>query len=116
MGTSFEFICKENTKKRIKEQFAEKGFNDVGVSVSNANGESIYVNVILAVIDSKKLFKGMRPCDYGYVSIQIRMSDHLSGLEKNCGGYSVNTLNTQMTLPIFEALVQSGAVQTTKTK
>jgi hypothetical protein len=112
MNASFEYTCKENTKKRVKKEFAEKGFSDVGVSVSTANGESIYVNLSLKVVDAKKLFRGMRPCEYGYVSIQIRISDHLSGLEKNCGGYNAGTLGIQMTLPIFEALIRSGAVQT----
>ena len=112
MSVSFEWTCRENTKKRIEKEFAEKGFNNVGVSVSTKNGQSIYVNIALAVVDAKKLFKGMQPCEYGYVSIQIRMSDHFSGLEKNCGGYNVGTLGIQMTLPIFEALIQSGAVQT----
>jgi hypothetical protein len=111
MGASFEYTCKENTKKRIKKEFAEKGFNNIGVSASTANGQSIYVNLSLKVVDAEKLFKGMQACDYGYVSIQIRISDHFSGLEKNCGGYNVGTLYTQMTLPIFEALIQSGAVQ-----
>ena len=110
MGTSYEWTYRENTKKRIEKEFAEKGFNNVGVSVSIANGQSIYVNLSLKVVEAKKLFKGMQPCD-GYVSIQIRMSDHFSGLEKNCGGYNVGTLYTQMTLPIFESLIQSGAVQ-----
>lgn len=112
MTASFERICNDNTKKRIKNEFAEKGFNDVSVSVSTKNGESIYVNIILAVVDAKKLFKGMQPCEYGYVRIQIRMSDHFSGLEKNCGGFHVDQFSAKMTLPIFESLIQSGAVQT----
>jgi hypothetical protein len=111
MTASFEWTCKENTKKRIKKQFAEKGFNDIGVSVSTTNGESIYVNIILAVIDAKKLFKGMQPCEWGFVRIQIRISDHESGLEKNCGGFNVDQFSAKMTLPIFERLIQSGAVQ-----
>ena len=112
MGASYEWTYRENTKKRIEKEFAEKGFNNVGVSVSIANGQSIYVNLSLKVVDAKKLFRGMRPCEYGYVSIQIRISDHLSGLEKNCGGYNAGTLGIQMTLPIFEAFIRSGAVQT----
>lgn len=112
MSASFEWTCSQNTKKRIKKEFAEKGFNDVGVSVNTTNGESIYVNLILAVVDAKKLFKGMQPCEYGCVRIQIRMSDHDSGLEKNCGGFHVDSLGAKMTLPIFESLLKSGAVQT----
>ena len=111
MNASIEWTRNENTKRRIKKEFAEKGFNDIGVSVSTTNGQSIYVNLILAVVDAKKLFKGMQPCEYGYVSIQIRMSDHDSGLEKNCRGFHVDTLGAKMTLPIFESLIQSGAVQ-----
>lgn len=112
MNALLEYTYKENTKKRIEKGFAEKGFSDVGVSVSTANGCSVYVNISLKVIDAKKLFRGMQPCEYGYVSMQIRISDHLSGLEKNCGGYNAGTLGIQMTLPIFEALIRSGAVQT----
>jgi hypothetical protein len=112
MNASSEWTYKEKTKKRIEKEFAEKGFNNVGVSVSITNGQSIYVNLSLKVVDAKKLFRGMRPCEYGYVSIQVRISDHLSGLEKNCGGYNAGTFGIQMTLPIFEALIQSGAVQT----
>jgi|688.fasta_scaffold747383_2 hypothetical protein len=112
MTASFEWMRNEKTQKRIKKEFAEKGFNDVSVSVSTKNGESIYVNIILAVVDAKKLFKGMQPCEYGYVRIQIRMSDHFSGLEKNCGGFHVDQFSAKMTLPIFEALIQSGAIQT----
>jgi len=112
MIASFEWICNDNTKKRIKNEFAEKGFNDVSVSVSTTNGESIYVNINLKVVDEQKLFKGMKPCEWGYVRVQIRMSDHLSGLEKNCGGFHVDQFSAKMTLPMFEALIQSGAVQT----
>jgi hypothetical protein len=111
MKPSIEWERNQRTQKRVEKEFAEKGFNNVGVCVSTANGQSIYVNLSLKVVDAKKLFRGMQPCEYGYVSIQIRMSDHYSGLEKNCGGYNAGTLNTQMTLPIFEALIQSGAVQ-----
>jgi hypothetical protein len=112
MTASFEWICNDNTKKRIKNEFTEKGFNDVSVSVSTTNGESIYVNINLKVVDEQKLFKGMKPCEWGYVRVQIRMSDHFSGLEKNCGGYHVDQFTAKMTLPIFESLIQSGAVQT----
>lgn len=111
MNASIEWVRNQNTKKRIEKEFAEKGFNNVGVSVSIKNGESIYVNIALAVVDAKKLFKGMQPCEYGYVTIQIRISDHYSGLEKNCGGFHVDTLGAKMTLPIFESLIKSGAVQ-----
>jgi hypothetical protein len=111
MTASFQRICNEKTQKRIENEFAEKGFNDVSVSVSTTNGESIYVNIILKVVNEQKLFKGMKPCEWGYVKVQIRMSDHFSGLEKNRGGYHVDQFSAKMTLPIFESLIQSGAVQ-----
>lgn len=112
MNASFEFLCKEQTKKRVEKQFSEMGFNDVGVTVSTTNGESIYVNVFLKVIDDQKIFRGMSVCEYGYTSVQVRMSDHDSGLEKNCGGFHVDTLGAKMTLSHFQKLIELGGVET----
>ena len=84
----------------------EMGYSNVKVTTSLTNGLSHYVNLTVDVLDWGKCYAEMFIWE-GTTSITIRISDHASGLERNCGGVCGN----QMTMYAFRELIASGAIR-----
>lgn len=90
----------------IIKQFNDIGFSNVKVNTSLANGLSQYVTLTVDVLNEGKTYAEMY-CENGRTTITIRISDHDSGLEKNCNGISGNT----MTMYAFKKLISTGAIK-----
>jgi hypothetical protein len=84
----------------------DMGYSNVSVTTCLTNGLSHYVKLTVDVINECKCWADMF-CFDGKTSITIRISDHVSGLEKNCGGVSGNT----MTLNAFKILIENNAIK-----
>lgn len=82
------------------------GFSDVSVKTSLVNGLSHYVSLNVEVLNENKCWMDMFIWE-GRTSITIRISDHASGLEKNCGGVCGN----KMSMSAFKELIESGAIK-----
>lgn len=94
-----------NHQVGVVEMFEELGFDkeDVRIQTSLTNGVSHYINVDLIVTDPGKIFHDMFSLD-GLTFAKIRISDHNSNLSR------FGQVGNDMTFPIFEQLIKSGAV------
>jgi hypothetical protein len=101
-----EFNQNIDYSSKIKEMFAEIGFNDVSVHTSFANGLSHYVSLVADVIDEGRTYASMFVYD-NQAFIKVRISDHTSGLESNCKGVCGNT----MTFEALKNLLETGAIK-----
>lgn len=108
MKTTFEkqnFNPEYDHTTPIVEMFNEMGYSNVRVETSLTNGLSHYVKMNVEVLNEGKCYAEMFIYE-GKTSITVRISDHISGLEKNCGGVSGNT----MTMNAFKRLIETGAI------
>lgn len=109
MKTAFkktEFSAEFDHKTPVFAMMAKMGFSEVSVDTCLTNGLSNYVHLMVDVIDEGKCWAGMFVYD-GKTYITIRISDHASGLEKNCGGVCGN----KMTMGAFKKLIEEGAIK-----
>jgi hypothetical protein len=84
----------------------EMGYTNVKVETCLINGLSHYVILNVEVLNEGKCWHDMFVYE-GKTDITIRISDHVSGLEKNCGGVSGN----KMTMFAFKKLIATGAIK-----
>lgn len=84
----------------------EMGYSNVNVETCLTNGLSHYVRLNVEVLNEGKCFANMFIYN-GKTEITIRISDHASGLEKNCAGVSGN----KMSLGAFKQLITTGAIK-----
>ena len=95
-----------NHSESITSMFNEMGYSQVKVETCLTNGLSHYVRSNVDVINEGKCYYEMFTYE-GKASIKVRISDHASGLERNCKGVSGNT----MTLSAFKHLIEQGAIK-----
>ena len=86
----------------------EMGYANVKVESCLTNGLSHYVRLNVEVINEGKCYADMFVYN-GKTDITIRISDHISGLEKNCGGVCGN----KMSMFAFKKLMSTGAIKKT---
>jgi len=89
----------------VVKMFNKMGYSNVKVSTCLTNGLSHYVKLTVAVLNEGKTYAEMFLYN-GITDIEVRVSDHLSGLEKNCRGVCRN----KMSLQAFEKLRNTGAI------
>jgi len=82
------------------------GFSNIKIQTSLTNGLSQYITLTVNVLNEGKTYADMF-VNNGKTTIKIRISDHDSGLEKNCNGVSGNT----MTMYAFKRLIETGAIE-----
>jgi hypothetical protein len=92
----------------IVEMMNKMGYSNVKVETCLTNGLSHYVTLNVDVLNEGKCWADMFIYD-GKTSITIRISDHISGLEKNCGGVCGN----KMSMLAFKKLIATGAIKAT---
>jgi len=85
--------------------FNEMGFTNVKVVTCLTNGLSHYVSLNVDVLNEGKCYADMFIYD-GKTNITVRISDHKSGLEKNCDGVCGN----KMTMFAFKKLISTQAI------
>jgi hypothetical protein len=108
MKTTFEkqhFNEKVDHSQSVVEMFKNMGYSNIKVSTSLTNGLSHYVTLRVDVLNEGKCYAEMFVFD-GKATIEVRISNHSSNLEKICGGVSGN----KMTLNAFKHLVTTGAI------
>lgn len=111
MATTFEkqkFSSNFDHEVSIVEMMNRMGYSRFRVVTSLTNGLSHYVTLTVEVLNESKCYADMFIYD-GQTSITIRISDHASGLEKNCGGVCGN----KMTMDAFKRLIETGAIKAT---
>ena len=86
----------------------EMGYSNVKVETCLTNGLSHYVRLNVEVLNDGKCWADMFIYD-GKTDITIRISDHVSGLEKNCVGVCGN----KMSMFAFKKLIATGAIKAT---
>jgi hypothetical protein len=89
----------------VVKMFNEMGYSNVKVTTSLANGLSHYVKLSVQVLNEGKTYAEMFIYN-NITDIEVRISDHLSGLEKNCGGVCRNKMSFQA----FNKLRSTGAI------
>lgn len=77
----------------IREKFESLGFEDFKIQTCLTNGISHYVSINLDVIDEGKMPMEVFIFD-GIASVQVRISDHTSNLER-FGGVAGNKISFQ---------------------
>ena len=92
-------------QSEVKKIFSEMGYTNFKIETSLTNGCSHYISLNVEVLNEGKCYADMFVYE-NKTSIQVRISDHFSGLEKNCGGVCGN----KMTLNAFKKLIQTGAI------
>lgn len=109
-----------NTSKFEKHEFTENfdhstpvivmmnkmGYSNVSVETCLTNGLSHYIRLNVEVLNEGKCWADMFVYN-GKTDITIRISNHDSGLERNCGGVCGN----KMTMAAFKQLIATGAIK-----
>lgn len=102
--TSFnESAIKESDYVKM---FAKLGFEAKRVEISFTNGCSAYITLNVNVLDEGKMYYETFVYE-GKATIKVRVSDHASGLEKNCGGVCKNNLS----FLAFKHLVNNNVIE-----
>ena len=104
--SEFNLKCDHNTP--IIAMMNEMGYSNVKVETCLTNGLSHYVMLNVEVINEAKCWEDMFIYN-GKTDITIRISDHISGLEKNCKGVCGN----KMSIAAFRKLITTGAIKST---
>ena len=108
MKATFE---KQNfNEEAIKEadyikMFAELGFEAKRVEISFTNGCSAYVTLNVNVLNEGKMWADVFVYE-GKATIQVRVSDHASNLEKICGG----VCGDKMSFDAFKVLIKNNVI------
>ena len=108
METAFEKQnFNEESEKVIKKQvnalFSNMGFNAKNINVSFLNGCSVYVSLIVKVLQPGK----MPACVYvenGFAHLSVRDSDHDSNLNR------INVSGNKMTMTFFKKLAENNII------
>lgn len=87
------------------DMFKNIGFIPKKVDLCFTNGLSAYISLEVNVINEDKMWADVFILD-GVASIQVRVSDHDSNLEKICGGVCGN----KMSLEAFNVLVENNVI------
>ena len=109
MKTTFE---KQNfNEQAINEtdyvkMFAELGFEAKRVEISFTNGCSAYVTLNVNVLNEGKMLADVFVYE-GKATIQVRLSDHDSNLERICGGVCGN----KMSMEAFRKLIENNVIE-----
>ena len=109
MKTTFEkqeFNTEFDHTSNVVKMFNEMGYSNIKVETCFTNGLSIYVTLTVEVLNEGKCWMNMFVSNKR-ATIKVRISDHISGLEKNCNGVSGNT----MTMNMFRKLINTGAIK-----
>lgn len=109
MTTTFkkeDFNADFNHAAPIVEMMNNMGFTNVKVQTSLANGLSHYVSLCVEVLNEGRCYAEMNIMN-NIADITIRISNHDSGLERNCGGVCGN----KMTMGAFKRLIETGAIK-----
>lgn len=85
--------------------FATLGFEAKKVEISFTNGCSAYVTLNVNVINEGKMWADVFVYE-GKATIQVRVSDHASNLERICGGVSGN----KMSMVAFKKLIENNVI------
>ena len=94
------------THSELSKMFNNVGFEPLQIQTSHTNGCSHYVTIKASVINEGMCYVDMYVDEKKETYITVRISDHLSGLEMNCGGVCRN----KMTFQAFEKLITTGAI------
>lgn len=86
--------------------FAELGFEAKRVEISFTNGCSAYITLNVNVLNENKMWADTFVYD-GKATIQVRVSDHASNLERICGGVSGN----KMSMMAFKKLIENNVIE-----
>ena len=86
--------------------FAELGFEAKRVEISFTNGCSAYVTLNVNVLNEGKMWADVFVYE-GKSTIQVRVSDHASNLERICGGVSSN----KMSMVAFKKLIENNVIE-----
>ena len=86
--------------------FAELGFEAKRVEISFTNGCSAYVTLNVNVLNEGKMWADVFVYE-GKSTIQVRVSDHASNLERICGGVSGN----KMSMVAFKKLIENNVIE-----
>ena len=101
-----EFNEEVISKESYISMFAELGFEVKRVEISFANGCSAYVTLNINVLNEGKMYADVFVYE-GKSTIQVRVSDHVSNLERICGGVSGN----KMSMVAFKNLIENNVIQ-----
>lgn len=88
-----------------KNIFTKLGFEPSSITISYANGASAYVSLSAQVLNEGKMYADMFTYN-GLVTLQVRVSDHESNLERLCGGVDGNRLSFEAFKRIAKFLKQ----------
>ena len=86
--------------------FAELGFEAKRVEISFTNGCSAYVTLNVNVLNEGKMWADVFVYE-GKATIKVRVSDHISNLERICGGVSGN----KMSMAAFKKLIENNVIE-----
>ena len=86
--------------------FASLGFEAKRVEISFTNGCSAYVTLNVNVLNEGKMWAETFVYE-GKATIQVRVSDHASNLERICGGVSGN----KMSMAAFKKLIENNVIE-----
>ena len=86
--------------------FAELGFEAKRVEISFTNGCSAYVTLNVNVLNEGKMWADVFVYECK-ATIQVRVSDHISNLERICGGVSGN----KMSMAAFKKLIENNVTE-----
>ena len=80
------------TKESYFEMFKSLGFEPTKVELCFSNGCSAYISLNVNVLNENKMYADVFVYE-NKATIQVRVSDHQSNLEKICNGVSGNKLS-----------------------
>ena len=105
------FTKQEFNESAISEQdyiskFNALGFNPTKVEICFTNGCSAYVSLNVEVLNEGKMYADVFVYE-GKAYLQVRVSDHLSNLERICGGVSGNKIS----FDAFKSLAENGVIK-----
>lgn len=92
-------------KADYEKMFLDLGFKTNKVELCFTNGCSAYISLNVNVLNENKMYAECFVYD-GKATLKVRVSDHLSNLEKICGGVSGN----QLSLDAFKQLVNNKVI------
>lgn len=94
------------TKESYIEMFNKLGFNPTKVDICFTNGCSAYISLNVEVLNEGKMYADVFVYE-GKATIQVRVSDHVSNLERICGGVSGDKLSFNA----FKSLVENKVIK-----
>jgi len=95
MKTQFkkiQFNEKFDNKEKYINMFSDLGFETKKIVISFVNGISAYITLNVKVLNENKMYADVFVYNK-IATITIRISDHISNLEKICGGVSGNKMS-----------------------